>query len=259
MQPARADDSGGPIRSVKVSEKVAIPITTRILHQTMIILPEGEKVVNVYCGDCGPDGNWIVAVSKTSPRFLDVKSSKADSSTDLNLITDHQHTYTLRVSEIGKRSGAADEKVFLVAASEELQAENSKPPEFVPATDVERYKQQAEAAKAETETAKKQAQEQIAQETERFRVSLVKQMRFEYSYDVRRAPFHVTAIWHDDKFTYIKAAPQEAPALYEVKENKPSLLNYSFDSGVYTVPKILDRGYLAVGKRKMVFQREGAP
>ena len=255
---AFAEEPAGPIRSVKVSEKVVIPVTTRILNQTMVVLPEGEKIMNVYCGDCGPDGNWIVTVSKTAPRFLDVKPAKVDSSTDLNVVTDHQHTYTFRVSEIGKQGGTADEKVFLLAGSDEWKAENTKPPEFVPAADLERYKQQAEAAKADVELARKRAREQVMDETEAFRTHFVQQMRFEYSYNPRRAPFNVSAIWHDDRFTYIKAAPQEVPALYEIKENKPSLIQYSFDAGVYTVPKILDSGYLAIGKQKMEFERDGA-
>jgi hypothetical protein len=40
-----------------------------------------------------------------------------------------------------------------------------------------------------------------------------------------------------------------------VKDGKPSLVHYDFADGLYTVPKILDAGYLAVGKQKLTFTR----
>lgn len=63
------------------------------------------------------------------------------------------------------------------------------------------------------------------------------------------------AIWRDDKFTYLRGQFQETPALYEVKDKKPSLINFDFSNGLYTVPKELDNGYLAIGKQKVEFHR----
>ena len=68
----------------------------------------------------------------------------------------------------------------------------------------------------------------------------------------------MTAIYHDDRFTYIEANPQEAPSVYEIKDGKPSLIQYEFKDGRYTVPKILDNGYLRVGKSQLKFHRENA-
>jgi type IV secretion system protein VirB9 len=68
----------------------------------------------------------------------------------------------------------------------------------------------------------------------------------------------VTGIYHDDRFTYIEAQPSEAPAVYEVKDGKPSLIQFEFDpkSRRYTIDKILDDGYLRVGKSQLRFHRE---
>jgi type IV secretion system protein VirB9 len=68
----------------------------------------------------------------------------------------------------------------------------------------------------------------------------------------------VTAIYHDDRFTYIEAKPEEAPSVYEVKDGKASLIQYEFKDGLYTIPKILDDGYLRVGKAELKFHRESA-
>ena len=63
-------------------------------------------------------------------------------------------------------------------------------------------------------------------------------------------------MYHDDKFTYIQARPEETPVLYEIADGKPSLINFEYVDGVYVVRKILDRGYFAIGKEKLNFTRE---
>ena len=68
-------------------------------------------------------------------------------------------------------------------------------------------------------------------------------------------PFNISAIYHDDRFTYIKSAAQETPTIYEVKDKKPNLINFDLENGVYVVPKIVDEGYLVVGKKKITFSR----
>ena len=68
-------------------------------------------------------------------------------------------------------------------------------------------------------------------------------------------PFLVSAIYHDETFTYVKCAASEKPAIYEIKDGKPNLINFELQNGVYIVPKIVDTGYLAVGKKKLAFSR----
>ena len=65
----------------------------------------------------------------------------------------------------------------------------------------------------------------------------------------------MSAIYHDDRFTYIRSAAREKPALYEIKDGKPNLISFQLENGVYIAPKIIDAGYLAVGKRKFTFAR----
>ena len=83
---------------------------------------------------------------------------------------------------------------------------------------------------------------------------------FDYviSKKAKQAPFLVSAIYHDDRFTYVKSAAREKPAIYEIKDGKPKLINFDFENGVYVIPKILGSGYLAVGKKRASFQRHNA-
>ena len=63
-------------------------------------------------------------------------------------------------------------------------------------------------------------------------------------------------MYNDDKFTYLQARPEETPVIYEIKDGKPNLINFRYDNGVYVVEKILDEGYLAIGKQKLKFKRQ---
>ena len=38
--------------------------------------------------------------------------------------------------------------------------------------------------------------------------------------------------------------------------NRPSLVNFDLKDGVYVVAKVLDAGYLVIGKRRMDFKRQ---
>jgi len=68
----------------------------------------------------------------------------------------------------------------------------------------------------------------------------------------------VTQIWDDGKFTYIQGRFEEPPAVYALKDKKGSLINFDFANGLYTVPKLLQDGYVAIGKAKVEFHREGS-
>jgi type IV secretion system protein VirB9 len=87
-------------------------------------------------------------------------------------------------------------------------------------------------------------------------------MRFDYTFSEKernKPPFNIEAAWHDDRFTYIRAHPTEAPALYELKDGKPNLVQFELHpDGTYFIPKILGNSYLQVGKKKLeIWQPRG--
>ena len=63
------------------------------------------------------------------------------------------------------------------------------------------------------------------------------------------------AIWHDGTCTYIKTDAAELPTLFEVKDGKPALVNFQVHDGTYVVPKVLDEGYLSLGKERLSFMQ----
>ena len=74
-------------------------------------------------------------------------------------------------------------------------------------------------------------------------------LQFAYGTPKYEKPFLVRAIWHDGQFTYIKSDATELPALYEVKDGKPALVNFQVQQGTYVVPKVLERGLSRAGQR----------
>lgn len=240
-------------RTVAVHTKDVIPVNAQLRETTLIVLPQEEKVMTVYCGD---KDNWVIDGTEN---FVTVKPAKSGAHTDIHILTDHANAYTLSFTEVSNVPGAvSDVKLFLQPADDDSRIRLQKQPVFVDANVAERYKQEASAEEEKAEAAKKEAQQKARQEAEQFRASYPAKLQFDYSFDPKtaaKAPFNVAAIYRDDKFTYIRATPQEVPALYEIKDGKPSLINYDFANGLYTVPKILDAGYLAIGKRRMSFAR----
>ena len=93
----------------------------------------------------------------------------------------------------------------------------------------------------------------IEADRERFRAEYPLTLRFDYrlGHQPQRDPFQVRAIWRDDRFTYIRADPEEAPALYEERDGTPSLVPYDFENGLYVTKRILGDGWLQIGKRQL--------
>ncbi len=79
-----------------------------------------------------------------------------------------------------------------------------------------------EAARAQAQM----AQAHAATAVEQFRADYPTQaLKFDYTYH-NESPFDVSAIYHDDKFTYIKSSAAEKFSIYELKDGKPDLITF---------------------------------
>jgi type IV secretion system protein VirB9 len=123
---------------------------------------------------------------------------------------------------------------------------------YYSAAQVEGLEAELRAARTAVETAGRRADEAIAT----YRQEYPTRLQFDYGMPKYEKPFLVRSIWHDGQFTYIKADASELPALYEVQDGKPSLVNFQVQQGTYVVPKVLDQGYLALGKARLAFAQQ---
>lgn len=240
-------------RTVIVSEAATPPeVRAGLLQSTLIVLPTEEKVANVFAGDTV---NWIFDGGHVASRFISVKPKTANAVTDIHVISDHGNEYTLELREVTNDTDAHfDSKVFLSPGDQTAKDRLAQLPVFVPVAELDKAKQETAAAKVA------QAAELKAEQTkaEQFRSEYPGSLHFDYVWDEKKAKeLGLQQIWRDDKFTYLRGQFQETPALYELKDGKGSLINFDFNAGLYTVPKQLEHGYLAIGKKKVEFQRVG--
>ena len=226
-------------RTVKYAAKDIVLIKAKLRYTTLIVLPQNEKILDFVTGD---KDFWVV---EGTQNFCYVKPAKQGISTDVTLITAAGNVYSFLVKEVGE-SDDPDLKVFIEPKDQSILQAMNAPPKFVPSSEVEGLRVQAALATAHAEKDK-----------DTFRADYpVKNLKFDYGFDKDRKPFLVSAIYHDDKFTYIRSSAQEKPTLYEVKDGSPNLINFDLRDGVYVVPKVLDSGYLVIGKHRMDFKRQ---
>ena len=237
-----AQAQGTGIREVSASSRSVIPLQTRLRYTTMVVLPDGEEILDVICGD---KDFWVIS---STHNIAHVKPAKEGAATNMNLVTASGAVYSFLLTE---KSGASmpDLKVYVNADPNEPQGK----PKYYTAAQVEDLQAELTETKAQVDAANRRATESIAAYQQQYPSKL----QFVYGSSKYAKPFLVRSIWHDGQFTYIKADASELPALYEVKDGKPALLNFQVHEGTYVVPKVLDKGYLALGKERFDFGQQG--
>jgi type IV secretion system protein VirB9 len=238
-------------RSVTVTEADTPPvIRAGLLQSTLILLPAEEKIATVFGGDTV---DWVFDGGHVASRFISVKPKLANATTDIHIVSDHGNEYTLQLQEISSDADAHfDSKVFIVPGDKAAKDRLTDMPVFVPAAELDKAKQEAIAAKAAQAAELKS--EEVKAET--YRSQYPGSLHFDFSWDEKKGKeLGLQQIWHDDKFTYLRGQFQETPVLYELKDGKGSLINFDYNAGLYTVPKQLETGYLAIGKKRVDFHR----
>jgi type IV secretory pathway VirB9-like protein len=234
-----ADASTG-VREVSASERSLIPLTTKVRYTTMILLPEGEEILDVVCGD---RDFWVISATEN---IAHVKAAKEGAATNLNLVTASGAVYSFLLKE--EKAGTPDLKVYVAGDSTTSTGRRK----YYSAADVNALREELTEARTAIAAAQRHADETIAAFKQRYPLSL----RFPYDTPKYERPFFVRSIWHDGKFTYIQTNAKELPALYEVKDGDPALVNFQVRGRTYVVPKVLDRAYLSLGKDRFEFRQD---
>jgi type IV secretion system protein VirB9 len=240
-------------RVVKYGKEDIVSVHAELRFSTLIVLPDEEEILDFTTGD---REFWII---NGSHNLCYVHPAQAGIRSNLNLITASGHVYSFLLTEISSDPHAQpDLKLFI--EPKEGTTSNGTLRGYVRAVDAEAYKKEIDAAHNQAAEQVRAAQTRAADEVSQFRSTYPTKLRFDYALDTKaaREPFLVSAIYHDDTFTYIRCAAREKPSLYEVKDGKPNLVSFQLENGVYIVPKIVDSGYLAVGKKKLTFTRQVA-
>jgi type IV secretory pathway VirB9-like protein len=230
------------IREVSASARSVTPVQTRLRYTTMIVLPEDEEILDVICGD---KDFWIISATHN---MAHVKPAKEGAATNLNLVTGSGAVYSFLLNEKGG-SSTPDLKVYVTADPNEPRGK----PKYYTAAQFDGVQAELLEARNAVEAERRHATDAIASYQQAYPSTL----RFVYGAPKYEKPFLVRAIWHDGQFTYVNTDATELPALYEVKDGMPALVNFQVHNGTYVVPKVIERGYLALGKVQFSFAQQG--
>jgi type IV secretion system protein VirB9 len=227
-------------RTVQYHSQDIVPIRAKVKYTTLIELPTTEKIMEAATGD---KEFWIVDVVGN---FCFVHPAKQGIASNLNLITDKGNIYTFTLEDVSGSSKTPDLKVIVQPADRSAIVAASGPAQFVPAAQLEQSRQQIAAL-----------QSHVEQAVDEYKSAYPTQLKFDYVYKANESPFNIQSIYHDDKFTYIKTNAPEKFSVYEMKDGKPNLVTYDLREGTYIIPKVMDSGYVELGKKKMEFARKG--
>src|SRR5579862_9763160 len=183
--PVRAQAATG-IRDVIATARTVIPLHTRLRYTTMIVLPDGEEILDVVCGD---KDFWVISAAQN---IAHVKPAKEGASTNLNLVAASGAVYSFLLTE--KAGGTPDLKVYI--KSDEPLAPASTP-KYYSAAHVETLQSELTQARTALEAANRHTSEAVASAIQAYRG------RLQFVYDLPKAtkPLLVQAIWHDGEFT----------------------------------------------------------
>jgi type IV secretory pathway VirB9-like protein len=227
-------------RTVQYHSQDIVPIRAKLKYTTLIEIPATEKIMEAATGD---KDFWVVDVVGN---FCFVHPAKAGISSNLNLITDKGNIYSFTLQDVSNSSIPPDLKVIVQPADQSSIVASSGPAQYVPAAQLDQSKQQLAAL-----------QTHVGQAVDEYKSAYQSKLTFDYHFKANEKPFDIQSIYHDDKFTYIKTNAPEKFSVYEMKDGKPNLISYDLREGTYIIPKVMDSGYVELGKQKMEFTRKG--
>ena len=235
--PAVAQDASA--RTVQYHAQDIVPIHAKLKYTTLVELPATEKIMEAATGD---KDFWVVDIVGN---FCFVHPAKAGISSNLNLITDKGNIYSFTLQDVSQSNETPDLKVIVIPADRSSIVASSGPPQFVPAAQLEQSQQQLAAVESH-----------ITRAVDEYKSAYPMQLKFDYTFKANEPPFNIQAIYHDGKFTYIKTDAPEKFSVYEMRDGKPNLVTYQLSNGTYVIPKVMDSGYVELGKKRMEFSRK---
>src|ERR1700733_6703871 len=227
-------------RTVQYHSEDIIPVRAKVRYTTLIELPATEKIMEAATGD---KDFWIVDVVGN---FCFIHPAKPGIASNLNLITDKGNIYSFTLQDVSETKELPDLKVIIQPTDQASIVASSGPAQFVPAAQLEQSEQSLASVRSH-----------ITEVVDQFKSTYPLSLKFDYTFHSNEAPFDIQAIYHDDKFTYIKSDAGEKFSLYELRDGKPNLVTFELNNGTYIIPKVLESGYVELGKKRLEFTRKG--
>ena len=191
-------------RVVKYSKEDIVPIRAKVRFSTLIVLPEDEEILDFTTGD---KEFWII---NGAHNLCYVHPAQAGIRSNLNLITASGHVYSFLLTEISSEPERRARPQNLRRAQGRFGRRGERGPcaaMSVPG-EAEAYKKELDALRAQTaDRSPCRRRPKSAEEVNRFRSELRDQtpVRLHARREGRARTILVSAIYHDDSFTYIRS------------------------------------------------------
>src|SRR2546427_5891460 len=128
--PARAGADAA--RVAKYSKEDIVPVRAKLRFSTLIVLPEGEELLDFTTGD---KEFWII---NGTHNLCYLHPAQAGIRSNLNLVTASGHVYSFLLNEISKEPDTEpDLKVFVMPNDESSVAGSAAPARYVRASELE--------------------------------------------------------------------------------------------------------------------------
>ena len=255
-KPAAAGDPLSDAQRIPYHMGQTPTVPVELKWKTIFILPSSEKILDVVCGF---KDDWDVYAPRDS-NFAMVQPLKAGARTDLAFVTKAGNIYTFAIQDISGQAGAhAFTQVLIDATDDKMRAALNADPKYYSADDVAAFRSEAEKAEKQSLEAAAKAARESDEAQAVARAEAAKRIKHDYRYDeaaAAKAPWSIASMWHDDKFSYIEAAPSEQFAVYEVVDGKPTAINiFPNGDGSFRTDRVLAAGYFKLGKKQLNFSR----
>ena len=238
VKPSSIATAKGVIRPVTVSESEVLEITTRAGFTTLLMFPDGEDIVHLAMGDA-----TLWTPQQNTPNTIAIKPTLDGIETNMHLTTISGKTYSAFIRE--RKNVPPDMKVMLETGFTTKAASQK----YFTAAEVEPLKAELATAYARMDAIQKEADQAIADAQAKVPSTLA-------YYEVKNIPpFKVQGMVSNGAVTFIKVAGREAPVLYELIDDKPSMVNVQVLNGdTYVASKVLGPGYFVLGKQRLAFR-----
>jgi type IV secretion system protein VirB9 len=236
-------------RKIEYGASDVVTVRTKVRFTTLVILPKEETILDFTCGD---KEFWTIDGTKN---LAYIKPAKPGARTNVNLVTAAGNVYSFILEEVSEKPDVQpDLKLFIQVKEQDVISAIKGEPKFVAAEEIANYRDQVSIAREAATKARAEAAEKIDSSITSFMAEYPAKLKFGYRYPAGKKPFFVDSIWNDGRFTYIRANTRELPALYEIKDGKPSLVNFDYRDSMIIVRKVVGCGYLALGKARLYFR-----
>ena len=238
---------------MKYSKEDIVPVRAKLRFSTLIVLPEDEEILDFTTGD---KEFWII---NGAHNLCYVHPAQAGIRSNLNLITASGHVYSFLLTEISNEPNAEPDLKIFVEPKEGLGCRGEhRAARLCQRRGGRGVQERTRNASRADGGSNPRGASPVRRADEPFPLRATRRNSNSTTRSIRKRrgsrssslPSTTTTA-----FTYIQCAAREKPALYEIKDGKPNLISFQVENGVYIAPKIIDSGYLAIGKKKLPFAR----